>query len=182
MKIKTIKAILIALSAVVVIAVIILLCARFEASRDIAPEGAGTAASFSTVRAEEEAVDAVSPLEDDSETVRTIYYNGRQYLLNDNLTTLLIMGIDDFELTESNTYRNTSQADFLLLAVFDHESKTCSLLQINRDTMADIPVLGALGDHIGLTTGQIALAHTYGSGLEDSCENTVDAVSRLLYD
>ena len=30
-------------------------------------------------------------------------------------------------------------------------------------------------------TGQLALAHTYGSGEEDSCENTVLAVSNLLY-
>ena len=30
-------------------------------------------------------------------------------------------------------------------------------------------------------TGQLALAHTYGSGEEDSCENTVLAVENLLY-
>jgi LCP family protein required for cell wall assembly len=181
MKTKTLKAILVAIAVVAVGAIAFVLATRFEASRDVAPEGAGTAASVTTVREDEESEEAVSPLEDTSEAVNTIYYNGQPYVQNPNLSTLLLMGIDDYEVEESNTYRNSSQADFLLLAIFDSENKTCTLLQLNRDTMCDVPVLGALGDYIGLTTEQLALAHTYGKGLEDSAENTVNAVSRLLY-
>ena len=47
--------------------------------------------------------------------------------------------------------------------------------------MTDVPMLGATGDYIGLTTEQITYAHSYGDGLEKSCENTALAVSRLLY-
>jgi LCP family protein required for cell wall assembly len=181
MRTKTLKAILVAIAVIGVAVIVLVLASRFETSRDVAPEGAGTAVSMTTVREDEENENAVSPLEDTSEAVPTIYYNGQQYIQNEALSTLLIMGIDDYELEESSTYRNSSQADFLLLAIFDDENKTCTLLQLNRDTMCDVPVLGMKGNYIGLTTEQLALAHTYGSGLEDSAENTVNAVSRLLY-
>jgi LCP family protein required for cell wall assembly len=182
MKTKTIKAILIGIVVVAVIVLALVLASKVENRLDVAPEGAGTAASFTTVREEEEDEEAVSPLEDTSETVSTIYYDGKTYQKNENISTLLILGIDDYELEETNSFRNNGQADFLLLAIFDNENKTCTLLQLNRDTMCDVPVLGIQGSVIGLTTEQLALAHTYGSGLEDSGENTVEAVSRLLYD
>ena len=47
--------------------------------------------------------------------------------------------------------------------------------------MTQIRILGVTGEPAGTFTGQLALAHTYGSGEEDSCENTVLAVSNLLY-
>ncbi len=46
--------------------------------------------------------------------------------------------------------------------------------------MTDVPVLGVTGNRAGFAFEQIALSHAYGSGLEDSCENTVDAVEELL--
>jgi len=46
--------------------------------------------------------------------------------------------------------------------------------------MLEIPVLGFGGRQAGTITRQLALAHTYGSGLEDSCENTRTAVSNFL--
>ena len=47
--------------------------------------------------------------------------------------------------------------------------------------MTQIQILGVTGEPAGTFTGQLALAHTYGSGEEDSCENTALAVSNLLY-
>ena len=41
--------------------------------------------------------------------------------------------------------------------------------------------MGVDGQPAGSVTGQLALAYTYGSGLNDSCVNTVDAVSDFLY-
>ncbi|MCD7845608.1 MAG: LCP family protein [Oscillospiraceae bacterium] len=178
---RTLKLVLIALAVIVLLVVVYILAGRFEASREVAPEGADTAASRTTVKEEDDDTDAVSPLNDDSEATATVYYNGKEYCLNDSLHNILILGIDDAEVTESSTYRNSGQADLILLAVFNDEEKTCTLLHINRDTMTDVSVLGALGDYAGVTYEQIALAHTYGSGLEDSCENTVTTVSSFLY-
>jgi cell envelope-related function transcriptional attenuator common domain len=111
-----------------------------------------------------------------------IYSGGRRYQLNKDITTLLVMGIDNFgEVSESDSYNNTDQADFLMLVIIDNKDKSCTLLHLNRDTMTDVTVLGLNGVSAGTVKEQLALAHTYGSGTEDSCENTISAVSGLLY-
>lgn len=93
-----------------------------------------------------------------------------------------MIGLDKTEPIEaSESYNNNAQADFLLLAIFDETKETTTILHINRDTMAEIPVLGVNGQLAGTMTGQLALSHTYGSGLQDSCMNTVNAVSDFLY-
>ncbi|MCD8375356.1 MAG: LCP family protein [Oscillospiraceae bacterium] len=111
-----------------------------------------------------------------------VYYNGAWYVENSNLETILLIGIDKFEDDlDQYGYINSQQADFLLLLIFDRESGDCTALQINRDIMTEITVLGVTGDQAGTVTAQLALAHTYGSGGSDSCVNTVKAVSNLLY-
>ena len=53
-------------------------------------------------------------------------------------------------------------------------------LKIDRDTMAEVTVLGMLGNPVGTTQMQISLAHGFGDGKEESCGYARDAVSRLL--
>ena len=114
---------------------------------------------------------------------KTVVYNGEEYLLKEDVEAFLVMGLDKFEGTSSgDSYNNDQQADFLMLLVFDNEAKKCTAVHINRDTMAQIDVLGVAGDKIDLVEKQIALAHTYGNGKKVSCQNTADAVSRLLND
>ena len=114
-----------------------------------------------------------------------IYLDEKCYVPNKNLETVLLIGVDKDEAQTENMaedgYNNNQQADFLMLLVVDKEAETYSALHINRDTMAEIPVLGVRGEDAGTITGQLALAHTYGSGGQDSCRNTAKAVSDLLY-
>ena len=108
-------------------------------------------------------------------------YEGRRYRRNEDIETLLFMGIDDFgEIHASEVYTNDGHADFLMLAIMNRETKTYSFLHINRDIMTDVKILGLGGKAAGSAEMQIAVSHAYGSGLEDSCRNTVDAVSGLL--
>ena len=110
------------------------------------------------------------------------YFDGSWYRQRDDLETILLLGLDQMEQPQSaDGYRNDMQADFLLLLVIDEGQKNCRMLQLNRDTMTEIPILGVAGDEAGSFTGQLALAHTYGSGKADSCFNTAKAVSDLLY-
>lgn len=109
------------------------------------------------------------------------YYNGQAYALRDDLESYLVMGLDKFAGDEQANYLNNQQADFLLLFVFDKTAGECTTIQLNRDTMTEIRILGVTGQEAGSFTGQLALAHTYGSGQEDSCRNEVQAVSNLLY-
>lgn len=111
-----------------------------------------------------------------------IYHNNKKYKPKDYLDTVLLLGIDSFgKVYESSSYNNSNKADFIALLIFDNNNQTCTVLQINRDTIAEIPVLGVTGEKAGTITGQLALAHTYGNGLELSCKNTVKAVSNFLY-
>ncbi len=109
-------------------------------------------------------------------------YNGVEYLPKENIDTFLILGLDKFEQDDSflDSYNNDKQADFLMLFVFDNDAKTFSAIHINRDTMANVNILGVAGNRIDTVTKQIALAHTYGNGRDVSCRNTADAVSDLL--
>lgn len=107
--------------------------------------------------------------------------DGQWYRPKSDLETMLIIGVDKMEpFEDSHSYNNDGQADFLLLSIWDNTKKNTTILHLNRDIMTEIPVLGVTGQQAGTITGQLALAHTYGSGLQDSCENTVKAVSILL--
>jgi LCP family protein required for cell wall assembly len=114
--------------------------------------------------------------------VNTLKYNGNEYVLNEDVDTFLVMGLDKFEGDiKSDAYTNDRQADFLMLFVFDNASKKCTALHINRDTMADVNKLDVTGFKVvGTINQQIALAHIYGDGDKTSCRNTADAVSKLL--
>ncbi len=97
--------------------------------------------------------------------------------------TVLLIGIDKFAAElQTDSYNNQQQCDFLLLMVIDPVNRICTPLQINRDTIAPVTALSVSGEPIGLIDEQIALSHTYGSGKEDSCENTVRSVSAILMD
>lgn len=121
------------------------------------------------------------------EELEEVFYNDRWYIRRRGIETLLVLGIDkDSEIASAETdmdgYINSQQCDFLMLVILDHENKTYTGLHINRDTMTSITVIGPGGDEVGSFVGQIALAHTYGSGGRDSCKNTTKAVSELLSD
>ena len=123
------------------------------------------------------------PWQDYDETYeQTITYNGKSYVFRDGIETVLVIGLDKFEGTTSqDSYNNDKQADFLSLVILDKDNDTATTLQINRDTIAQMNILGINGETVDTKKGQLALSHTYGSGGKDSCRNTVDAVSNFLY-
>lgn len=122
------------------------------------------------------------PEREDVNTKPVIVYNDREFVLRDDVTTVLVMGLDKYETTGTQAdYNNNQQADFLMLLVIDEANERCSAIHINRDTMTPVHVLGVAGQKIDTQTMQIALAHAYGNGQEVSCNNTADAVSELLF-
>lgn len=116
-----------------------------------------------------------------SHTTKTVTVDGVDYFPRQDITVLMLMGIDEFgEVKKSESYNNTGECDMVALAVFDEQDKTYSVLTLNRDTMMDIYTLGVTGQPSGTIFAQLALAHTYGTGMEDSCENAVRTVSDFL--
>lgn len=115
------------------------------------------------------------------ESTAQIFMNGQWYRRK-GVETLLVMGIDNFgSIASSGSYNNTNQADFLMLFVRDAETGESSAIHLNRDTMTDITMLGVTGEAAGVQHAQLALAYNYGRGQHDSCKNTADAVSNLVY-
>ena len=120
--------------------------------------------------------------EEEAVARKTIHRDGTAYFPRQDITTVLVMGIDQQgPVEDSGSYQNPGAADVNMLLIFDEASQLCHVLHINRDTMLDMPVLGLGGRQAGTWFGQLAMSHTYGSGLQDSCENTRQAVSDLLY-
>ena len=117
----------------------------------------------------------------------SLTYRGTEYPLKENIQTVLLIGTDGFERYEKKDdllqdYYNYNQADFLLLLVQDLEANTTELIQLNRDTMTDVPWLDVIGNLGGTEFQQLCLAFNSGDGGRSSCLNTVDAVSALLFD
>ena len=109
-------------------------------------------------------------------------YEGDSYCLRKNLTTLLVMGIDQPSDFVSTGFRNGGQADFLRLVVIDHNNRRITQLAIDRDTMTPITILGVLGTRSRVRTAQISLSHGFGDGKAESSQLTLEAVSNLLFD
>jgi len=116
-------------------------------------------------------------------TLKTVEWEGVTYREIPAVTTLLIAGVDrDGTITESSTfnYRNGGAADFQMLMAIDHTDKKIYRLQIDRDTMAEVDILGVFGNNVGTRILQICLAHSYGSTPTENAEFTVRAVQKLL--
>ena len=132
-------------------------------------ENAASAASYATNdhRAEAE--------------LKEITYNGRTYRQRPDLETYLLMGVDTSgEGLGVNSYAGGGQADVQMVVVLDNANRTWQMLQLNRDSIVQVPVRGVQGDIIAYEDEQLALAYYYGDGREQSCENTVLTVSALL--
>lgn len=68
-------------------------------------------------------------------------YDGKNYRLRKNLTTILIMGVDRPGDRANTSYRNGGQADFLRLVVIDHANQRVNqILSLSKSNIT-YPVL-----------------------------------------
>lgn len=113
---------------------------------------------------------------------KTITRDGVDYFPRQDVTVVMVLGLDQYgTVVSSNYYRNSGSADSIMLLIFDETNKECTVLYLNRDTMVNMDVLGVKGEYAGTTYGQLALAHTYGTGLEDSCVNMRNTLENFLH-
>lgn len=113
---------------------------------------------------------------------KTITRDGVDYFPRQDITVIMALGIDELgPVVSSGSYRNTGEADAVILLILDQVDESYTVLCLNRDMMVDMPELGLGGKQAGTLHAQLALSHTYGEGLEDSCENTRKTISDLFY-
>ena len=121
-------------------------------------------------------------LKDGFGEVPTVEIDGVTYEQKMNVTSLLMIGIDKRSTDENKSYRDGGQSDFLLLLVLDHKDKTIHQLQIDRDTMTSVNVLGLFGNSAGSRVMQICLSHGYGLDAIAALNDLLGGVTVTLQD
>ena len=112
-----------------------------------------------------------------------ILYKGDKYQYKNNIKTYLLMGIDSMEeVTPKDGEANGGQSDALFLLIVDDEEKQWSIIAVNRNTMTGVSLYDENGEYLWDMYAQICVQHGFGDGMEQSCERTVQTLSRTLYD
>ena len=107
--------------------------------------------------------------------------DGKKYRYSSDYETYLFIGTDASGNEEAEGEEYTGDmADFLLLAAVNRTERTYTLLQLNRDTITEISMIGKDGKGEASADMQLCTAHWFGGTQQESCENTVKAVSDML--
>lgn len=111
-----------------------------------------------------------------------IIYNGERYNYNDDVISILFLGIDNKNSSdEQKQIGKGHQSDVIVLGAINPKDNKITLINVPRDIMTDVDVYSPAGGYVGREQMQIALAYAYGDGAEKSCLNAAESVSRLFY-
>lgn len=114
------------------------------------------------------------------DALNAIYIDGELCYPRSGVQNYLIMGIDKYGEADDD---GLGQADFLMVLSFDSDTKTYTMVPINRDTMVIVDEYDDFGGH-RMVYKQIALSHSYvgGEGVTNNlkCKNTAKAASEIL--
>jgi len=112
----------------------------------------------------------------------TIEYKGHTYEYNDDMLSMVFLGIDQ------RTLENTTKTDFVgasdadIVVAVNTKTGETDVIAIPRDTMVDVDIWSTSGIFLRTQKTQLCLAYAYGDGNVKSCENAVTSISRVLYD
>ena len=109
-----------------------------------------------------------------------ITYKGENYKVNENVTSILVSGIDKDNVNEQRDFGHNGQADTIFLVSLDTKTKQTKIIPISRETMVDFDRFNVDGQYAGIKNGQICLSYAYGNDAKSGSENVKSAVSRLL--
>lgn len=128
---------------------------------------------WGSFRVREETARQAAAVPEPTVVSRTICREGEEYYPRQDITVILALGTDRRgTVRASRSHRNEVQADALVLLILDHGQQTCQPVCLDRDLAAELPEGGR---------DSLAMAHTWGEGLADSCEHTRQAVSELFH-
>ena len=113
---------------------------------------------------------------------KLVEYDGHTYALNENITSMLFMGVDKRDLDDNaEVGEGQGQADVIVVGAYDAKNRKITLINVPRDTMTDVSIYSSSGAYAGTKRQQICLAYSYGSDNVHASENTVSAVAKLFY-
>lgn len=113
---------------------------------------------------------------------KQITYKGKKYIFNEDVATVVLMGIDRKDLgTQDGVVGTGGQADAIYIAIVDTKNNDVSLLSVSRDSMVDVDLYSESGKFLKTDNMQLCLSYAYGNGKETSAENTTKSLSRLFF-
>ncbi len=111
-----------------------------------------------------------------------VTYKGQRYRYNNDLVTILVMGIDKkSEVTAAQHGADGGQADAIFLLLLDGSSGKINIVTINRNSMVAVDVYNRNGSFFRQVRMQLTLQHAYGDGMALSNERMAEAVSRMFH-
>lgn len=114
------------------------------------------------------------------EDENTITHDGKKYILNKNIVSVLVMGIDRDNVNQNLGSGNNGQADVIFIATIDTKTKKACIIPISRETMVDVNLYTSDGTYAGVQKEQLCLAYAYGNSTEECSKNVMTSVKRLL--
>ncbi|MBQ8203499.1 MAG: LCP family protein [Clostridia bacterium] len=110
-----------------------------------------------------------------------IIYKDKTYTLNKNIISMLFIGIDRDNINENEGYGENGQADSIFVMALDTKTGSVKILPISRETMVDVDIYSSTGIYTGVKNEQVCLSYAYGGTTQESCENVLKSVKRILY-
>jgi LCP family protein required for cell wall assembly len=125
--------------------------------------------------------DVMPTVTEDVSYEETIEYNGHTYEYNEDVFAVAFLGIDQRDLETSDETDFVGAADADIVVAVDTKTGKSNVIAIPRDTMVDIDMWSESGIFLRTQEAQLCLAYSYGDGAEKSCQNSINAISRILY-
>ena len=108
----------------------------------------------------------------------TVSYNGHEYMYNEDVVSILIMGVDD-ESSYTGSDASCSDANFLI--TMDTATNEVNVTTVPRDSMCEVDVYQD-GEYYFTTHTNLCLAYAVDAPNETCAENVVKSVSRIMED
>lgn len=113
---------------------------------------------------------------------RTILYDGKEYLYDENHTNILFLGIDkDLPMDVKRETGSLGMADAILLVSLDSVENTMDIIAIPRETITSVTVTDEDGSENGKQDLVLTYQYAFGRTPEQSGTLMMEAVSELLY-
>ncbi|MBQ6393492.1 MAG: LCP family protein, partial [Eubacterium sp.] len=112
---------------------------------------------------------------------KTVVYKGVTYNYNEDLSTVLFIGVDKEKYEENGVSGEAGQADTVILTVVNQKNGETRMIPLSRSTMVAIDQYNADGSYWKQDILQLAVSFAYGKNIDENCKNVAKAVSRILY-
>ena len=101
------------------------------------------------------------------ESWSSIFYNGEEYVHDNNKSVLLFMGLDAGGDTQAEGIGSNSRCDTIILFIMDNSDNTIQMLDMSRNSMVSVDVYEDNGnDKLYSTELQICMQFTYSNSLK----------------